>query len=104
VTKRHKLSKRGVKRADERAAVQLAKDRVRLAELSPGGAPQRPLAVESASLVEVRAKETPCAVCEARLDLKDHDAVDGLRRVRLVCKECHVERVIWFRLDLPRLN
>jgi hypothetical protein len=108
VTKKHKLSKRGQRRAAERAAVSLAKDRVRLAELEPGGAPERPIVVDSASVVESRARDTRCAVCEAGLELADHDVVAhagaSLRRTRLVCKECHTPRVIWFRIAPPMAN
>jgi hypothetical protein len=105
VTKKHKLSPRGQRRAAERAAVSLAKDRVRLAELEPGGAPERPLVVTSASVIDGRARDTLCAVCEAGLELEDHEVVahasGSLRRARLVCKECHTPRTIWFRIVPP---
>jgi hypothetical protein len=105
VTKKHKLSPRGQRRAAERAAVSRAKDRVKLAQLSPGGAAERPLSVESASVIDGAARDTPCAVCEAELELKEHDAVVvdevRLRRVSLVCRECHTPRELWFRI-VPR--
>ena len=106
VTKKHKLSERGRRRAGERTAVKMAQDRVRLAELSPGGAPERPVVVESAAVVDGRARDTRCAVCEAGLDLDEHEVVAhgavSLRRVRLTCKECHTPRVLWFKIE-PRL-
>jgi hypothetical protein len=108
MTKKHKLSPRGQRRAAERAAVQLAKDRVAAAKLVPGGAPERPLAVASASVIELRARDTPCAVCAAGLILEEHEAVahdgEGLRRLRLVCKECHAPRVMWFRIEQPMVH
>lgn len=108
MTKKHKLSKRGQRRAAERAAVSIAKDRVRLAELEPGGGPERPIVVDTAAVIDGRAEHTPCAVCEAGLMLKEHDAVThetvSLRRTKLVCKECHTPRVIWFRIERPQPN
>jgi hypothetical protein len=105
MTKKHKLSPRGQRRAAERAAVSLAKDRVRLAELAAGGAPERPIVVESAAQIEGQARDTRCAVCEAQLQLEDHEVVPNagtsLRRVRLVCRECHTPRVLWYRIT-PR--
>jgi hypothetical protein len=105
VTKKHKLSSRGQRRAAERAAVSFAKDRVKLAELSAGGSAERPIVVETASVIEGLARDTRCAVCEAELELKDHDAVTvesaSLRRVRLICRECHTPRLLWYRI-VPR--
>jgi hypothetical protein len=105
VTKKHKLSPRGQRRAGERAALALAKDRVKLAALGPGGAAERPITVESASVIEGLARDTPCAVCEAELILEEHEAlvVDGasLRRVRAACRECHTPRLLWYRI-VPR--
>jgi hypothetical protein len=102
MTKRHKLSKRGLRRADERAAVDLMKNRLRLAELSPGGGPDNPLPVDTSALVEVTARSTRCAACEGQLVLDEHEAVevDGkrLRRVKLTCRQCHTPRLLWFRL------
>jgi hypothetical protein len=102
VTKKHRLSKRGLRRVAERDAVALAEDRVKLARLSPGGSPERPLEVETPSVIETRATATPCAVCEASLELRDHEIAvhEGarLRRVRLVCKQCHAPRELWFKL------
>jgi hypothetical protein len=74
--------------------------------MSPGGAPERPIVVESAAVIEGRARDSRCAVCEAELDLEEHEvathAGQSLRRVKLTCRECHTPRVIWFKLA-PRL-
>lgn len=106
MTKKHKLSARGQRRAAERGAVSLAKDRVRLAELSPGGAAERPIVVDSAAVIDGRARATPCAVCEGQLTLEEHEVVAhagvNLRRTRGLCRECHTPRVLWFRLEPPR--
>jgi hypothetical protein len=64
--------------------------------------------VTSAQVIDGLARETRCAVCEASVILEEHDAIPQndliLRRVRVVCKECHTPRVIWFRVDRPRPN
>ncbi len=108
MTKKRRLSPRGLRRSAERAAIDLAKDRVRLAELEPGGSPERPIVVETASVIDGRARDTRCAVCEAELTLDDHEVVEHargrLRRTRLTCRECHAPRVIWFRIEPPRAN
>jgi hypothetical protein len=108
VTKKRKLSPRGQRRAAERAAVELARQRVRLAELEPGGTAERPIVVESASVIETRARDTPCAVCEGALEVVEHASVahgeSRLRRVDLRCRACHAPRSIWFRIEPPRLN
>jgi hypothetical protein len=106
VTKKHKLSPRGQRRAAERAAVDLARDRVKLAELSAGGAAERPIVVETPSVIEGRARDLRCAVCEGEVTLDEHEAVEQggvrLRRVKTVCRECHTPRILWFRL-VPKL-
>lgn len=108
MTKKHKLSPRGQRRAAERAAVDLAKDRVRLATLEPGGAPERPIVVETVAVIEVRATDTRCAVCEGGLQLEEHEVVThgdvSLRRTRLRCRQCHTPRLIWFRIARPQPN
>ena len=108
MTKKHKLSERGRRRAGERAAVDLARDRLRAAELAPGGTPGRPIVVDSAHVIEGQARDLRCAICEAEVILEEHDAVthEGtlVRRVRVICKECHVPRLIWFRIERPRPN
>jgi hypothetical protein len=105
VTKKRKLSPRGQRRAAERDAVDRARKRVQMAKEQPGGHPGRPIAVASAAVIEARARAVPCAVCQAALDLDAHEATthDGLslRRVRLVCKECHTPRELWFHIEPP---
>jgi hypothetical protein len=80
-------------------------DLERLARLQPGGAPDRPVEIESAAQVEPIATRTPCPLCEATLALREHaqETVDGerLRVARLDCTSCGVPRSIWFRLREP---
>jgi hypothetical protein len=90
---------------------QLRKDvqrRERAAGEAPGGSPEHPLAVSSASVIEVRARATPCPQCQGTLDIEGHDAgVEAgelLRAVRVICRLCHARRKLWFRVDPPLAN
>jgi hypothetical protein len=80
----------------------------RLASQAPGGAPDRPLVVTSAAVIEVQARSTPCPQCGGTLDLRRHDAVveagQSLRVVELLCRLCHAPRRLYFRVDAPLAN
>jgi len=93
-----KRPERTARRAAERAARQLVRDREKLASLVAGGSPERPIAVESSAVVEVRARATPCPQCEGELRVGEHRAEAGLRAVKVTCVRCHVSRELWFRL------
>lgn len=93
-----KRPERTARRQSERAARQLVRDREKLATLSPGGSPERPIAVDSAAVVEVRAQATPCPQCEGELRVGEHRSERGLRVVAVTCTRCHVKRELWFRL------
>jgi hypothetical protein len=96
------------RRTQERALDKLARDRAKLAILEPGGSPERPIAVESASQVEVHARAMPCTRCDAEMRIDAHEArtVGGrrLRVVRLVCPRCGTGREAWFHLATPLVN
>lgn len=99
-------------RAARRAAAQAnrrAVDRVqKLGTQLPGGAPERPLRVTSASVVEVRARATRCLVCDGELVLRAHvsesDGPGDLRRVELACRACGRVRHLWFLVEPPLAN
>jgi transposase-like protein len=97
---------RTLRRAAARSAASLAADRERLFVLEPGGAAQRPIAVDAVPIVEIRAVAVPCPRCTGRHRVEEHAAVTvagvRLREVRLVCTECGTRRSLWFRL--PVLN
>lgn len=80
----------------------------RLAREQPGGAPDRPLVIDSPAVVDVRATAQPCPLCGGTLRLTAHTAevIDGVRlRVAAVaCAACGSERSIYFRLDAPSLH
>lgn len=91
------------RREREREAVKLAKARLKLAALEPGGAPDRPIDVESASTIEVHASSTPCASCgEHGVRVEEHTAETigerRLRVVRVLCPRCGVRRDVFYRI------
>jgi DNA-directed RNA polymerase subunit RPC12/RpoP len=97
-----KLSPRAERRAGERAAEKLARDRERLAYLEPGGDSVRPIDLESASQVEPHVRSLVCLRCGTDVRLEEHAAVtehlQRLRVARLVCPRCGARRDVWFRL------
>ncbi|MFO0661905.1 MAG: hypothetical protein U0165_19040 [Polyangiaceae bacterium] len=68
----------------------------------PGGSPDNPCEVGSASLVEVRARSERCASCEGELDIAEHLATTmagkPIRVVNLKCKACGATRSMYFRV------
>lgn len=88
------------RRVRERAARELVRDRQKLAALMPGGAPDRPIEVPSAAVVPLRARSTPCPLCEGELRI-DHEAAESragrlLHATHVSCTRCGVARVLWF--------
>jgi hypothetical protein len=90
------------RREQERALRKLVRDTEELAGELPGGTPERPIDVAAASIVEAKARATPCIQCEGDLDLRSDRATSTargvLREVALVCRRCHVPRTLWFRV------
>lgn len=94
-----KRPERTARRAEERAARQLVRDREKLAALVPGGSQERPIAVASTAIIEIRARATPCPQCEGELRVGEHRAPSsGFRAVGVTCTRCHVSRELWFKL------
>lgn len=96
---------RTARRAAERDARKLVRDREKLAALSPGGAPERPIEVASAAVIEGRAGALPCAQCEGEYRIRDHrSAGPGLRCVDVTCRRCSAPRTLWFRISVDEPN
>jgi hypothetical protein len=97
---------RTVRREADRRSAAFTRDAERLFTLEPGGAPERPIAVDSASIVESRSTATVCPRCGATHRVDEHVAVSiggvRLREAKLVCRNCGSRRSLWFRL--PVLN
>src|SRR5688572_32284742 len=105
---KRKPSERSARRAAERAADKLAQQRERLFRLEPGGSPERPIEVESPSVVEPRASSLECPRCQVAFRVEAHRApsVEGmrLREAEVSCPRCGQHRSLWFRLVGPSLN
>jgi hypothetical protein len=96
------------RRGQARAREKLTRELEQLASLEPGGAPERPIDVDSAALVEMRAVAAPCPLCSGLVKLEDHAArtIDGarLRVATVLCTACGVRRARYFRLDVPAVH
>ncbi len=100
-----KRPERTERRARERDARQLVRDREKLASLSPGGAQERPIEVPSSSVIEVRVGAMPCVQCEGEYRVTDHrSAGAGVRAVDVRCSRCGVARTLWFRIVTDEPN
>jgi hypothetical protein len=99
---------RSVRRAAERAADKLVRQRQRLFELEPGGSPERPVDIDSPSVVELKAEAFPCPRCATPFRVEAHRAPSSpgmrLREAAVICPRCGSRRSIWFRLTGPSLN
>jgi hypothetical protein len=95
-------------REQERALRKEVRRTEKLAGELPGGAPDRPIDVGSASVVEGKARSTPCVQCGGELDLR-HDRATStargiLREIALLCRRCHAPRTLWYRILPPAAN
>lgn len=100
---------RSQRREAERKLEKIIEAREKLFAMSPGGAPDNPILLGSASLVEARATSIDCPRCaEPTLRVEEHTAetVGGarLRTTRLRCAQCGRERRLWFKLGSMMAN
>jgi hypothetical protein len=97
-----------VRRAAARENEKHLRDLERLARLEAGGAPDRPVSVASASLVEPCARSVPCPLCGGELRVLEHTAeVYEERRLRVAhmeCARCGKKRPLYFRLGTTLPN
>lgn len=95
-----KSSVRAERRTLEREVRKQIDRKDRLAELSPGGAPERPIAVETAALVEPMARSSLCPRCDGAVRVEDHSARSDsgrtLRVVQVSCVSCGSTREVFF--------
>ncbi len=103
-----KRSERTVRRARERSDARLKSDRERLFLLELGGNPERPIAAQSAAVIESHATSVPCPACGGSQEVTEHAARvhNGvrLREAQLRCRQCGSTRSLWFRIVGPNLN
>jgi hypothetical protein len=90
------------RRIGERASHKLVHAKQRLATLQAGGTPDHPVEVSSTSVIPVRARATPCPLCDGTLQLEEETARSAtLRGAEVRCVRCGVRRTIWFRVTSP---
>ncbi len=75
----------------------------------PGGAPERPVVVSSASVVEARAERETCPICDVPMRIEGHsvDATsteEPLRVVALRCRRCRHHRPFYVRIEQFELH
>jgi hypothetical protein len=80
----------------------------RLARALPGAAADRPIDVSAPSVVELKARATPCPQCGGELQIEG-DRADStprgiVREVAVACRRCHARRSLWFRVRPPPAN
>jgi len=99
---------RRTRREQERALRKVVRRTEGLAEKLPGGAPERPIDVASASVIDEKARATPCIQCGGDLerlgDRATSTARGVVREIALVCRRCHAPRTQWFRIVPPSPN
>lgn len=95
-------------RDQQRVLRKLVKRTEVLAAQLAGGSEHLPIDVKSASVVETKARSTPCVQCGGDLDLRDDRATSTargiLREMVLVCRRCHAPRTLWYRVVPPAPN
>ena len=90
-------------REQQRALRKSVRQLERLAAEMPGGSPERPIDVASASVVETKARTMKCVQCDAgEMELRGDRAMSTargvLRELAMVCRQCHTARAVWFRV------
>jgi len=96
---RSRVRPRAARREAERASRKLGDAREKLFRLEPGGSPERPIEIPTASVVESRARALGCARCGGQTTIEDHAAVvveaGARRRVRVRCPACRASFDVW---------
>ncbi len=106
--KKKPTSARAARREGDREVRKDLADRDKLAKLAEGGAPERPIVVPSASVIEPIASSSGCTRCGGTLRVDEHAAktMDGapLRVVTARCTQCGTPRTIYFRIVVALPN
>ncbi len=104
MTKKPKRS-RTVRRQADREQEKRAAAARKLVTLEPGGAPDRPVELASASVVDTDATSQTCLVCGGSPLLLDHTVLEHqgrrLRVAKLRCKLCGETWARYYRIAAP---
>jgi hypothetical protein len=86
-------------RSAQRDAVKDAKHRLKLASLELGGAPERPIRVSSASVVEPHVESMPCVICGSKMRVTSHEVLhlkgEVIRHITSMCVQCGIARPLY---------
>jgi predicted Zn finger-like uncharacterized protein len=100
-----KRPERTERRARERAARQLVRDKEKLSKLEAGGTSEHPIEVSSSAVVEIRVHAMRCPQCDGAYTIVDHrSAGGGMRPVDVKCNTCGTPRTLWFRIVVDEPN
>lgn len=100
-----KRPERTERRARERAARHLVRDREKLAALEIGGTQAHPITVVSSAVIEIRVHGMHCPQCQGAYAIVDHrSAGAGVRPVDVRCNVCGTARTLWFRIVVDEPN
>lgn len=103
--KRPDRPERAERRARERAARGLVRDKEKLARREVGGSKDHPIEVASSAVVEIRVHGMTCPQCDGHYAIVDHrSAGQGMRPVDVKCNVCGTPRTLWFHIVEPLPN
>jgi hypothetical protein len=75
---------------------------------APGGSPEHPIPVTAPSVVEVKARATPCPLCASQLRVREHAAEtlggERLRVAHVACVRCEFQGTLYFTLEHAEPN
>lgn len=91
------------RRIRERDARALVRDREKLAKLVAGGAPDHPIEVPTAAVIEGRVGA--CPQCDGEYRVTEHRSEGaGKRAVDVACRICGTKRTLWFQIVVDEPN
>ena len=95
---------RTVRRQAERDARKLADAKWKLTLLEPGFRPDKPIVVDSASVIEPHVRGMQCPVCDVGFQVVEHVATADGRVVKARCPQCGKTPSIHFTLRAATVN
>ncbi|CAN5321597.1 hypothetical protein BH09MYX1_BH09MYX1_50980 [soil metagenome] len=99
---------RTVRREQDRESAKLVAAKEKVAAFDEGASPDRPIALESASQVEVHASSMTCPICGDSYRVNDHTVLvhkgQSLRVAHVVSPQCGRERRLYFAIHAALPN
>jgi len=95
---------RSVRRQAERDARKLADAQWKLTLLEPGFRADKPIVVESASVIEPHVRGMHCPVCDVSFQVVEHIATPEGRVVKARCPQCGKSPSVHFVLRAASVN